>query len=111
MPAKSAKQKKLMDAAAHNPAFAKKVGIPTKVAKKFSRTSKGMEFQKGGTVNRVGDAVTPSRRDPDIGKMIKEVKTPNVKHSGKAGLNQNKFGGSKGTRYASGGMAKKSKGC
>ena len=107
MPAKSAKQKKLMDAAAHNPAFAKKVGIPTKVAKKFSRTSKGMKFAGGGSINRVGDAVTPDRRDPDIGKMIKEVRTPNVKHSGKAGLNQKRFGGSKGTRYASGGMAKK----
>jgi hypothetical protein len=42
--------------------------------------------------------------------MIKEVRTPNVKHSGKAGLNQSRFGGSKGTKYASGGMAKK-KGC
>jgi hypothetical protein len=61
------------------------------VAKKFSSTSKGMEFQKGGTVNRVGDAVTPSRRDPDIGKMIKEVKVPK--------------------RLKSGGMAKKNKGC
>lgn len=48
MPAVSAKQKKLMDAAAHNPAFAKKVGIPPKVAKEFSRESKGMTFQKGG---------------------------------------------------------------
>ena len=110
MPAKSAKQKKLMDAAAHNPAFAKKVGIPSKVAKKFSRTSKGMKFAGGGGINRVGDAVTPDRRDPDIGKMIKEVRTPNVKHSGKAGLNQKRFGSSKGTRYASGGMANK-KGC
>jgi hypothetical protein len=110
MPAKSAKQKKLMDAAAHNPAFAKKVGIPVKVAKKFSKTSKGMTFAKGGSINRVGDAVTPDRRDPDIGKMIKEVRTPNVKHSGKAGLNQSRFSGSKGTKYASGGMAKK-KGC
>lgn len=44
MPAKSAKQKKLFDAAAHNPAFAKKVGIPTKVAKEYSRASKGMKF-------------------------------------------------------------------
>lgn len=110
MPAKSAKQKKLMDAAAHNPAFAKKVGIPVKVAKKFSKSSKGMTFGKGGSINRVGDAVTPSRRDPDIGKMLKEVRSPNVKHSGKAGLNQSRFGGSKGTKYASGGMAKK-KGC
>ena len=76
MPAKSEKQKKLMDAAAHNPAFAKKVGIPTKVAKKFSRTSKGMDFKKGGSINRVGDAVMPDRRDPDIDKMIKETKVP-----------------------------------
>ena len=48
MPAKSASQKRLMDAAAHNPAFAKKVGIPTKVAKEFSKESAGMKFQKGG---------------------------------------------------------------
>lgn len=48
MPAKSASQKRLMDAAAHNPAFAKKVGIPTKVAKEYSKASKGMTFQKGG---------------------------------------------------------------
>lgn len=46
MPAKSAKQKRLMDAAAHNPAFAKKVGIPAKVAKEFSAESKGMTFKK-----------------------------------------------------------------
>lgn len=48
MPAKSASQKRLMDAAAHNPAFAKKVGIPAKVAKDFSEASIGMKFKKGG---------------------------------------------------------------
>ena len=37
-----------MDAAAHNPAFAKKVGIPVKVAKEFSKASKGQTFKKGG---------------------------------------------------------------
>ena len=36
MPSKSDKQKKLMQAAAHNPAFAKKVGVPVKVAKEFN---------------------------------------------------------------------------
>lgn len=36
-----------MDAAAHNPAFAKKVGIPTKVAKEFSTASKGQKFGSG----------------------------------------------------------------
>jgi hypothetical protein len=48
MPAASEKQKHLMDAAAHNPAFAKKVGIPAKVAKEFSSASKGQKFSKGG---------------------------------------------------------------
>lgn len=50
MPSVSAKQKHLMDAAAHNPAFAKKVGIPTKVAKEFSKASKGQTFSKGGDI-------------------------------------------------------------
>ena len=48
MPATSAKQKKFMDAAANNPAFAKKVGVPTKVAKEFSKESKDMKFKQGG---------------------------------------------------------------
>ena len=47
MPATSEKQKKFMDAAAHNPAFAKKAGIPTAVAKDFSESSKGLKFGKG----------------------------------------------------------------
>jgi len=41
--ATSAKQKRLMDAAAHSPSFAKKVGIPSSVAKEYSRGSKGMK--------------------------------------------------------------------
>jgi hypothetical protein len=50
MPAKSPAQKRLMDAAAHNPAFAKKVGVPVKVAKEFSKASKGETFKRGGEV-------------------------------------------------------------
>ena len=53
MPASSEKQKRLMDAAAHNPEFAKKVGIPSKVAKEFSKESKGMKFKEGGIVNKL----------------------------------------------------------
>jgi hypothetical protein len=48
MPAKSEAQKRLMDAAAHNPKFAKKVGVPSKVAKDFSEASIGMKFKKDG---------------------------------------------------------------
>ena len=45
MPATSLKQKKFMDAAAHNPAFAKQAGIPQSVAQEFSTASKGMKFK------------------------------------------------------------------
>jgi hypothetical protein len=48
MPATSLKQKKLMDAVAHNPAFAKKVGIPQSVGEDFSQASKGKKFKEGG---------------------------------------------------------------
>ena len=44
MPATSLKQKKFMDAAAHNPSFAKQAGIPQPVAQDFSEASKGMKF-------------------------------------------------------------------
>lgn len=37
MPSKTLKQKRTMAAAAHNPKFAKKIGIPQKVAKEFNK--------------------------------------------------------------------------
>jgi hypothetical protein len=52
MPAVSEKQKRFMDAAAHNPAFAKAAGVPTSVAKDFSEQSKGMSFGKGAPKSR-----------------------------------------------------------
>jgi hypothetical protein len=47
MPATSLKQKKFMDAVAHNKAFATQVGVPQSVGKDFSEASKGMKFGKG----------------------------------------------------------------
>ena len=47
MPAVSDKQKRFMDAAAHNPDFAKQAGVPQKVAKEYSEASKGLKFGKG----------------------------------------------------------------
>jgi hypothetical protein len=41
-----------MDAAAHNPQFAKAAGVPVSVAKEFSDTSKGMKFGKGASKSR-----------------------------------------------------------
>ena len=52
MPAKSEKQKKFMDAVAHNPAFAAASGVPVKVAKEFSEKSKGTKFGKDTDTSR-----------------------------------------------------------
>lgn len=48
MPSKSKAQHNLMEAVAHNPKFAKKVGIPVSVGKDFSKADKGKKFKKGG---------------------------------------------------------------
>jgi len=40
MPSKSEAQKRMMAAAAHNPEFAKKIGIPVSVAKDFNEADK-----------------------------------------------------------------------
>ena len=48
MPSVSKKQRNFMAAAAHNPAFAKKVGISQKVATEFNRADKGKKFGGGG---------------------------------------------------------------
>ena len=52
MPSTSAKQHNLMAAVAHNPAFAKKVGIPQSVGKEFNEADKmkRRKFADGGKV-------------------------------------------------------------
>jgi hypothetical protein len=69
MPAVSAKQKRFMDAAAHNPSFAKKAGISQDVAQEFSEKSKGLKFGSG------------SSSRPDLQKINK----PSTRH-GKTAL-------------------------
>ena len=44
MPSKSPAQARLMAAVAHNPQFAKKVGIPQSVGKEFNQADKGGEM-------------------------------------------------------------------
>lgn len=41
MPSKTPKQARLMAAAAHDPKFAKRVGVPMKVAKEFNKADAG----------------------------------------------------------------------
>lgn len=47
MPSKSPKQARTMRAAAHNKGFAKKLGIPQKVAKEFVAADKSAKPRKG----------------------------------------------------------------
>jgi hypothetical protein len=66
MPAKSAKQEKFMQAVAHNPKFAKKVGVPVTVGQEFTKSGGGMKkMAKGGGVmpSKMGAVKTaaPSR--------------------------------------------------
>jgi hypothetical protein len=50
MPSVSKKQHNLMEAVAHNPAFAKKVGIKQSVGKEFVKADKGKSFKQGGVM-------------------------------------------------------------
>jgi len=72
MPVTSEKQKKLMDAAAHNPAFAKKVGIPTKVAKEFSTASKGMKFGSGAQTRADRQEINKPKTDHGQSALFKK---------------------------------------
>ena len=42
-----------MEAVAHSPAFAKKVGIPTKVGKEFAKADEGTKFKEGGLYDNI----------------------------------------------------------
>jgi hypothetical protein len=52
MPSTSKKQHNFMAAAAHNPAFAKKAGVPVSVAKEFNQADKGRKFKEGGIMKK-----------------------------------------------------------
>lgn len=56
MPSKSPAQHRLMAAVANNPAFAKKVGIPTAVGKEFARADKAKGFSTQAKINRPNTA-------------------------------------------------------
>lgn len=63
MPSVSAKQHRTMEAAAHNPAFAKKVGIPKKVASDFAKADEARAKKRKAS----GKALYPSSKDPQDG--------------------------------------------
>lgn len=78
-----------MAAAAHNPAFAKKVGIPVSVAKEFTAADKGKRFGTGGDVNRtIGGQNQIGKQRTRFGSVLgNEKNIPNI--------NLNKYVGKK----------------
>ena len=103
MPSVSAKQKRLMDAAAHNPEFAKKVGVPVKVAKEFSQADKGRKFAGGGEMKE-----SKAMMKKEVGFM-KKAGAPKsmIKHE-ESEMKGMKKGGKAG--YASGGFVRSADG-
>jgi len=63
VPSKTAKQHRLMSAVAHNPAFAKKVGIPQSIGKEYAMADKGKKFRIGGLPASI------NKQDTKHGKM------------------------------------------
>lgn len=55
-----------MEAVAHSPAFAKKVGIPQSVGQDFSKADKGRKFQKGGIMKK------PAFKKPVLKAMMSD---------------------------------------
>lgn len=68
-----------MDAVAHNPAFAKKVGVPKAVGKDFSEASKGMKFGKGQQTR--ADRQEINKPKTDHGQMALFKKGGDMKES------------------------------
>ena len=67
MPSKSKAQHNFMAAVAHNPAFAKKAGVPQSVGKDFNKADKGRKFAKGG------DMKTDSQFDADVDRVKRSL--------------------------------------
>ena len=53
MPSTSKKQSNFMAAVAHNPAFAKKVGVAQSAGKDFNTADKGKTFKEGGAMKDI----------------------------------------------------------
>jgi hypothetical protein len=68
MPSTSKKQHNFMAAIAHNPAFAKKVGVPQSVGKEFNKADKGKKFKQGGTMKH-----EDIKKDKPMMKKIADV--------------------------------------
>ena len=113
MPSSSKKQHNFMAAIAHNPAFAKKVGVPQSVGSDFTKADKGRTFAKGGdtmaTKMNPGFAAMMAKKEAAFEKSGKDVEKKGMKEGSKAdmALDQKQMGMKRGglTKMAKGGCA------
>ena len=79
-----------MAAVAHNPAFAKKVGIPVSVGKDFNEADKGKKFRSGGM------KPVDMKKDPGLAKLPTAVrnKMGYMKKGGMAKMSEKEWEGS-----------------
>jgi len=80
MPSKSKKQHNLMEAVAHSPAFAKKVGIKQAVGEEFAAADKGKRFGTGGSTGiTIGGQGQINKQRTRFGSVYgNEKNVPNV---------------------------------
>ena len=132
MPPKSKKQEKFMQAVANNPKFAKKVGVPTKVGKEFTKETKVKKYKEGGMSEEdkkmFGEKETdlpppegfkksddmkpvPKEKKDSLGKLPKDVrnKMGYMKKGGKVGMGMTKNNYKKGGKVSS--CSKRADGC
>jgi hypothetical protein len=102
MPSSSKKQHNFMEAIAHSPSFAKKVGVPQKVGQDFSKADKGRKFSKGGTMAK-------SDMKEDMAMDLKQDKSMMQKAVNKHESRLHK--GQPMTKLASGGYTRAADGC
>ena len=96
-----------MEAVAHSPAFAKKVGIPQSVGKDFSEADKGKKFKKGGNTMATNTAMLKRM----MAKKAAAGTTPAPAAPAAPGMGMGmKKGGKTVKKMASGGMAKETMG-
>jgi hypothetical protein len=106
MPTVSKKQEKFMQAVAHNPAFAKKAGVPQSVGKEFTKSGGGMAESK----KMVGKELAFMKKKGAPKSMIKhEMKEAGMKKMAAGGMTASKMGAVKTAAPSRDGVAVKGK--
>lgn len=72
MPSTSKKQHDFMNAVAHNPAFAKKAGVPQSVGKDFSEADKAKKFGSGPRTRADRQVINKAKTDHGKTALFKE---------------------------------------